>query len=153
MSLYGVYWEYEYDYENTIASFLFIPEYAVKRSGRADEVVPASLVYRTVSDAAPQKSYRFHHGEATNAALVGTFGDPATLAVQMSPQLSIFSEPIIQSVDGNPDFHMKSDPIYLEITDEELETIREDATPRSLTARLYRARTATGYPALPGKES
>lgn len=152
MSLYGVYWEYQYDYENTIASFLFIPEYPLKRSGRKDEAVPATIMYRTVSDVAPQKSYRFHHGEASNAALMGTYGDPATLAVQMTPQLSIFSEPIIQAVDGNPDFVMKTDPIYIQITDEELDTIREDATPRSLTARLYRARTATGYPALPGKE-
>lgn len=152
MTLYGVYWEYQYDYENTIASFLFIPEYPLKRSGRSAETVPATLVYRTVSDVAPQKSYRFHHGEPSNALLLGTHGDPSTLAVQMAPQLSIFSEPPVQSVDGNPDFVMKNDPIFLEITDEELDTIREDATPRSLTARLYRARTATGYPALPGKE-
>lgn len=152
MSLFGVYWEYEYDFENTIASFLFIPEH-LKKSGGKDTTVPATLVYRTVSDAAPQKSYRFHHGQPSNAALIGTFGDPATLAVQMSPQLSIFSEPVVQSVDGNPEFNMKNDPFYIEINDDELATIEEDATPRSLTARLYRARIATGYPALPGKES
>ncbi len=66
--------------------------------------------------------------------------------------LDIFGDPVIQSIDGNSDFKMSKKPIFIEITDQELDGILDEATPKALTARLYRARIAAGYAPLPGKE-
>lgn len=152
MTTFGVYWEYRYDFDDTVASFLFIPEY-LKKKDRAgnQESNGATIMYRSVSNSSPQKAWRFHVAKPTNAALIGTSGDPTSLAVQMLPQISIFSDALIQSVDGNPDFVVKNDPIFVELTEQEMESIGEGATPRSLTARIFRARAAAAYPTLPGK--
>lgn len=153
MSLFGVYWEYRYDFDDTVSSFLFIPEYLKKkgRNGEQDSQA-ATIMYRAVSNSSPQKAWRYHTGKPTNAGMLGAHGDPSTLAVQMIPQIAIFSDAVIQAVDGNPDFEIRNEPIFVELTDQELESITEGATPRSLTARIFRARTAAGYPTLPGKE-
>lgn len=107
--------------------------------------VPATMMRRKLSVAAPRKTWKIFSASvtATNAWATAT-PDARRLDMVGSSVLS-FSVPLLSGLQ-RADWKLRKDPIFVEVTAEDLELARMSKTPHKVIGRILRARKALGFP-------